>query len=254
MQDSSTAPTTAEEISDEGARLAAGLREAGIPAKLLGGVGVWLRSPSVRQGPLARTYGDLDLAAASSARAGITRFLEEHGYTPDRRFNALHGASRLIFVDAPRGRRVDVIVDRFAMCHSIDLRGRLSTPEDTIPLADLLLTKLQIVELNEKDLGDILGLLADHAVGTGPDEIDPRRIAELTRGDWGLEHTIRRTLAQVRERAAWPGLSPEAVDAIRARVDELVSVLDTTPKTARWKMRDRVGERVRWYELPEEVR
>jgi hypothetical protein len=252
MQDSST--RIADDICAEGTRLARGLREANLPARLVGGVAVWLRSPSVREDPLKRNYGDLDLAAASSARSSLTKFLEQEGYTPDKRFNALHGASRLIFVDGARSRRIDVILDRFSMCHTIDLRGRMAGDEDTIPLADLLLTKLQIFELNEKDLRDILALLADHAIGPAPDEIDPKRIADLTRGDWGLEHTVRRTLDQVRERAGWPGLDSQTVHVIRTRVDEITHVLDTTPKSARWKMRDRVGERIRWYELPEEVR
>lgn len=253
MQQPSETLKMQEDICLEGARLAHAFQVSGQLARLLGGVAVWIRCPSAREEPLKRLYGDLDLAALSSSRAALTRFLEDYGYTPDKRFNALHGASRLMFVDEKRQRRIDVILDRFAMCHSIDLHGRLAGQESTLPLVDLLLTKLQVFQLNEKDLLDILALLADHPLGKGANEIDTGRVEMVTRGDWGLEHTIRRTLETAHGRANWPGLPPATIHSIRERIDGIVSVLDASSKTARWKMRDRIGERVRWYELPEEV-
>lgn len=254
MQDSTARETSPDETAVEGQRVARALRATGLPARLLGGVAVWIRSPSMRVAPLRRTYGDFDLVVPSSARSALTRFLVDQGYEPDRRFNALHGASRLIFADPRNGRRIDVIIDRFAMCHTIDLRDQVTIESETIPLADLLVTKLQIVELNEKDLRDSLALLADHDIGEAPDEISPSRIQELTRDDWGLERTMRGTLEKIRERAASLGLPPETLAIIRGRVDRILASLDAAPKSMRWKMRARIGERVRWYELPEEVR
>lgn len=253
MQKARPEHPTEDDICAEGERLAHAAIEAGVPLALIGGVAIWLRSPSMHGPPLQRSYNDLDIAITSSGQAAVKRFLEEQGYTPDRKFNALHGASRLIYVDAARGRHLDVIKDRFVMCHTLDLRRRIEPGMATLPLADLLLTKLQIVELNEKDLRDILGLLADHAVGPGQEEIDPDRIVAVTRDDWGLDHTIRRTLGVARERADWPGLPDGTAARIRQRIDGLLGLIDQSPKGMRWKMRARVGERVRWYELPEEA-
>jgi hypothetical protein len=238
-----TLPGTAE----EGVRLAGAARGAGLALALLGGVAVWARCPSARVPPLARPYGDADLAGRSRDRREITAFMEAEGYEPDRMFNALHGASRLNFQDPVRDRPLDVLLDRFTMCHALDLRDRLDDPALTLPLGDLLLTKLQVVTLNEKDLRDILALLADH-------EVDTERVLAITHADWGFEHTIHRTLATVRERAGEFGLPADTVARIVARADALGAALEAAPKSARWRMRARVGERARWYEEPEEAR
>jgi hypothetical protein len=238
---------TLADVAEEGRRLAERARTAGLALRLLGGVAVWLRCPSARRPPLARAYADADFAGRARDRREIAAFLEAEGYVPDKLFNALHGATRLNFSDPVRERPVDVLLDRFAMCHELDLRIDQRDGELTIPLADLLLTKLQVVRLNDKDARDILALLTDHALG--PDAIDLERILDVTRADWGFEHTIHGTLATVRARADELGLEPA-----RARAEELAAALNSAPKAARWRMRARVGERVRWYEEPEEAR
>jgi hypothetical protein len=243
---------TLERIPDEGERVAVAAREAGLSLVLLGGVVVWLRCPSAREAPLAREYGDADFIGHARDRKAITAFLEGEGYEPDRMFNALHGASRLNFHDPERDRPVDVLLDRFAMCHELDLADRVDGGELTLPLADLLLTKLQVVRLNDKDALDLFAMLGDHAFG--PDDIDLDRILAVTRGDWGFEHTIHGTLRTLRERLPGLGLPEDARERIAARADELDAALAAAPKSTRWRMRARVGERVRWYEDPEEAR
>ena len=125
----------AADIRDEAARLGGLMLAAGIPARLMGGLAIWLRSPSVRQGPFARSYADLDFVGGDQGRdPGSRRFLLEQGYLPDQFFNALHGATRLYF-QAPDARwSVDVVVDELAMSHKLDLRGRLDGPASTIAL------------------------------------------------------------------------------------------------------------------------
>src|SRR5690242_7010796 len=115
----------------------------------MGGVAVWLRCPSIRLPMLTRVPGDVDFVGLSRATPAIKEFFDGQGYQADRMFNALHGAHRLNFADESRDRPVDVILDRFRMCHTIDLRDRLTLEPLTIPATDLLLTKLQVVELNE---------------------------------------------------------------------------------------------------------
>ena len=229
--------------------------DAGIPLRLFGGVATWYRCSSAQNGSLRRSYADIDFVTLGRATKTVSQFLETQGYEPDRLFNALHSASRMTFIDAARHRPVDVIVDRFQMCHTIDLRDRFEPGELTVPLTDLLLMKLQVVELNDKDLRDLLAILADHPVDTGgPDVIDVERIRDLTRNDWGFEHTIRGTLDHLRRVVERYGLPESAEATIQQRIDALAAALASAPKTIGWRLRAQVGERLRWFELPEEPR
>jgi hypothetical protein len=242
----------AEDVAEIGRTLAQEAEAAGLRLCLIGGVAVWVRCPSARAAPLARRYGDIDFVARARDRKEIVAFLEARGFAPDRMFNALHGASRLNFADAERDLPVDVLLDRFAMAHALDLRDRLDASPPTLPLADLLLTKLQVVSLNAKDLRDICALLLDHELG--PEAIDVGRILEVTRADWGFEHTIHRTIASLGERIGDFGLDAAASERILGRARAIGAALDAAPKSAKWRMRARIGERARWYEEPEEAR
>jgi hypothetical protein len=235
------------DVTDEGMRLAAAAAEQDVPIRIMGGVAVFARCPSAVIPQLARSYGDVDFLGLSKARGQITDFFEANGYVGDKMFNALHGAQRLNFMDPVRGRPLDLIFDRFAMCHTIDLRDRLLLEPVTIPLADLLLTKLQVVELTDKDVRDLLVLLADH-------EHDLGRLQEVLGDDWGFEHTCRINLARVLDAAPNYGLPADFVDAVRGHATAIVEALDVGKKSLRWRARGAIGERVRWYEVPEEGR
>jgi hypothetical protein len=249
------AQATLPSNSEVGIRLATDARDAGLPLKLFGGVAVWVQCPSARRPPLARECADVDFATLSASTSDVTRFFESRDYVPDKLFNALHSASRMTFSDRATGRPVDVIVDRFIQCHTIDLRPSLRSNELTIPITDLLVTKLQIVQLNDKDLRDLCALLADHPVVVDmPEAIDPRRLVGLTSGDWGLEHTIRRTLDRLSEAPARFGLTSVVAQTVRERIADVLRVLDAAPKSIGWRLRAQIGERLRWYEVPEESR
>ena len=250
----SDSPQTLETVAEEGVRLASAARDEELSLRLLGGVAVWCHCPSAREQPLARAYGDADFVGRAGDRKRITAFMEEHGYEADKMFNALHGASRLNFHDPARDRPVDVLLDRFAMAHELDLRDSVSPDGLTISLADLLMTKLQVVSINEKDVRDLLALLVDHGLGNHGDDIDVGRLLEATRNDWGLEHTMHRSLLTLGEMAGGFGLPEGQVQTVQARIAELIAALDSAPKGTKWKMRARVGERVKWYEEPEEAR
>ena len=244
-----------DDIRAEAARLSDLAVAAGLRLRLMGGMAVYLTSPTVRRPPYERSYGDFDFAvAAGDARAAIG-FFESAGYVAERMFNAIHGAQRLNF-QHPGGRwPIDVVVDEVRMSHRIDLRGRLGGPGATLPLADLLLTKLQIWEINAKDLGDIVCLLADHTIADRetPEVIDRRRVLGLTTSDWGLCHTIERNLRRAAEEASRrPPTEP--VHDPATQVEALLTAIGDAPKSLGWQARARIGERVRWYETPEEVR
>ena len=246
------------DIRAEAGRLTASVVAAGLRMRLMGGMAVWLTSPSVRQAPFARAYLDLDFAASSADRKRIVPFFEAEGYVPERLFNAIHGAQRLNFAH-PSGRwTVDLIYDELRMSHRIDLRGRLGLPGPTLDLADLLMTKLQIWEINDKDLRDAACLLADHPLSSGggsPDvgSVDLDRVVELVSSDWGLCHTVERNLRRIESHAGgWP--MPDGTFAPAGQAGVLLERIAAAPKSRAWRARARVGERVRWYETPEEVR
>lgn len=243
--------TLADPIA-EGARIAEAAAELGVPLRLLGGVAVALSCPSSGQPPLRRQYGDIDFATSSTARKEVTRLLEELGYVPDREFNTLYGHRRLYFADSHNQRQVDVFVDEANLCHHVDFRSRLEVVPLTLALADLALMKLQVVETNEKDFLDLCAIFADHELTDDDVGINYKYVADLCAADWGLW----RTVGLVSERTEGFALKLqdfEGADRVSDRLQRLRSKLDTVPKSRRWKLRSRVGDRKRWYEIPEEV-
>jgi hypothetical protein len=172
------------------------------------------------------------------------------GYEPHVGFNAMNGKERLLFYDNPNGRQVDVFVSSFRMCHEIPLEKRLPVDDDTVPLAELLLTKLQIIELNEKDVRDTVALLLEHEVTDDDAGVNASHVAELCADDWGLWRTISHNLATLRDRLDAYDVDREAVSS---RVSAILDRIEAAPKSRSWRMRAKIGERKRWYELPEEV-
>jgi hypothetical protein len=239
----------------EAQRIIEAAEAAGLTLRLLGGLAICHHSPSASQHPLTRAYPDLDFALGEKRNDRAESLLTELGYEAHRAFNLLNGDHRMLFSDPVHERQIDVFVGGFRMCHTIPLLERLPLEPITIPLAELLLTKLQIVELNEKDLRDIAALLLDHPLGEGDVEtINLGRTAELCAGDWGLWKTVGLSLDRAEQHVQAFSLEPQALATIRERVRALRRALDEAPKSLRWKLRARVGERVTWYELPEEVR
>ena len=223
-----------------------------LPLRLLGGLAIVVSLPG--EPLLPRPYNDIDFITARGAGPTAAKLFEGLGYDGDRQFNGLHGHRRLLFYDTANERRVDVFVGRFEMCHSWPLEGRLGVTEKTIPLADLLLTKLQIFAINEKDQRDIVSILHGHKLAdSDADGINSAYLAELCAADWGLWRTV--TFNIERARAALPrfGLQPHDEAIVTARLDDLRKRIDSEPKSMKWKLRARVGERMQWYEEPEET-
>lgn len=241
-------------ILDEARRLATLADAAGVRARLLGGCGVALHAHREIPAPMRRTYGDLDYVVGRAFGPAFRRLLESSGYEPNVRFNALHGHRRLLHYDPRHERQIDTFVGDFAMCHALDLRDRLPAEGLSLSPADLLLTKLQIVEVNDKDLTDVLVLLGDHAVGPGSEGVDPTRLAALVGHDWGWYTTLSGNLEKLQERnRTIPGIEPDHRSQLADRIAELRAVVDGAPRSVRWRVRATVGRRMPWYELPEEV-
>lgn len=237
----------------EGQRIAGAASDRSILLRVAGGVGVALRCPSASTSPLNRQYADVDLVGLSKEREVTERLFVDLGYEPDTAFNALHGARRLFFWDRTNERQLDVFLDTVEMCHKLQLTDRLAVDQVTLPIADLLLMKLQIFETNEKDMLDIIALFADQELADDDTGINVRYIEQLTGSDWGLW----RTITMVAEKTDHFSRSVEGLthrSVVHARIAGLLGRLQASEKSRRWKMRARIGEKVRWYELPEEVR
>jgi hypothetical protein len=244
---------TATEQASEAARIVSAATEAGADVRLLGGLAVCVHGHGALPATLERSYEDIDLLAARGAQQAIERAMGGLGYQADVHFNAAHGDRRLLFLHPETASHVDFFVGRFELCHTIPFDDRLTVDQVTVPLAELLLTKLQIVQLNEKDCRDILALLYDHEVGAGDGElVNADRVAELCAGDWGLWRTCTQNLTKAIAAVDRYDLRPDECERLRLRLRQLEERIEATPKSRKWKLRARVGERVRWYEEPEE--
>jgi hypothetical protein len=240
------------DVIAEAERVASAAREGRIPVKLVGGAAVNLHSASARRAPLKRKYGDLDFVASAKARPAVQKLFELLGYQGDPRFNLLNGHQRLLYLDTANGRQVDIFIDRMRMCHVIELAGRLGHDGPTLTPADLLLSKLQVYEVNMKDLVDTVALLLDHPIADHDDDaINAAYLARLTAEDWGLHRTLQLNTERVRGAA-----KDLAVDGARVneRLDAIWERINAQSKSVKWRLRARVGDRMSWYELPEEVR
>jgi hypothetical protein len=257
IQPGHSADAAAADPLPEAIALAEGAAEAGVGLKLLGGLAVRVLCPGLP--PRLRPGQAIDFACLSKGRKDTAAYLERSGCEPDRRFNNLNGDRQMYFT-APSGRPIDVMVDRLTMCHVLDFRPSFRSLPLTLDAVDILLSKLQIVELNQKDVRDILHLLSGLPVGAPAGRqagvhIDTDRFGKLLASDWGWWRTVTGNLDKLPEHAQGnPELLPAGAphDPV-AQAGHLADVARTVPKGVKWKMRANVGDRVRWYELPEEV-
>lgn len=237
----------------EATRLLADVARRGDVGRWIGGVAVALRCESARaRGPFARDYSDLDMVTSRSSATGLAAVLSEHGYVPVRNFNALHGRTRMLFVRED-GAHADVFIDTFSMCHRLELAQRLSIHEETVSLADLLLTKLQVAKINHKDVTDALALLVDHELSSDESGINISYIAEILAKDWGWWRTMTANLEAIRTRLPRMQLPPLHAEISGSRLAQLSREIELRPKSMRWRMRARMGDRIPWREDPEEV-
>lgn len=236
------------EIIDSAKAVVDGARAQGLNIRLLGGIAVAIHCPeSANPG---RSYRDIDAYIAAKTQTAISKYLVHTGYVADKEFNLLNGDTRLLFHDPVHQRQLDIFVGEFSMCHRIPLS--LDAHPYTVAVAELLLTKLQIIKLNPKDAHDGCALLRYLKLGTSPAHAATRqRLAQLCGNDWGLWRTLTLNL----ERCVQYTVThcPEFTADVTAESVALRTMLDSAPKSLAFKMRAAVGEKVKWYEEPEEV-
>ncbi len=259
---------TLEDPLAEALRIVDAAEQRGLLLRLMGGMAVRAHAPDWTHRTRRREV-DLDFATRSKDRAAVMQLLEREGYTPDKRHNAMFGREQAYFVDEARSRPVDLLVDKLQMCHKLDFSDRLAASKPTLPVADLLLSKLQIVKINKKDVLDALVLLAEHPLGpddgaadssAGIGAISLPRILSFTSNDWGWWRTATGNLEKLQQFLDTDfvvgdldvGARAVRYDA-KSQVAALRAAIDAAPKSTRWKLRARVGERQAWYQEPEEV-
>jgi hypothetical protein len=251
---SGEAPRPVEELVAHADELEADVAAAGGTLRLMGGVAVRLRATDLGGiDPSRRVYHDIDLVGRLRDVRLIDGAFLRIGYEPDRAINTQFGTMRRVY-HHPDGFHADLFFEKLEFCHTIELNGRLGLVPRTTSPTDLLLQKLQIVERNEKDLIDVAWLLLNHALGTGdPAQLELDYLAHLTGNDWGLHTTAGDFLADAAARLDSLGLEPDAAARVGGAIERVQTAMNEAPKSMRWRARDRVGRRVRWYRTVEEV-
>jgi len=233
----------AHEIVEEGQKRGATLR-------LLGAVAFHIHCPEFHgfQAKANRLFTDLDFAAYFRDNASIRYLFTDMHFQEDREVAVVYARDRLVFNDLNSTLHFDIFFDKLDFCHPIPWAGRLEVDSPTIPLAELLLEKMQIVKINEKDVIDTVMLVREHAIDTGDSEtINGARIARMCARDWGLWRTVTMNLRKVVDLSkgyAWLEATDRRV--VEDRVGELLDVIEREPKSAAWKARNLVGDRVQW--------
>ena len=236
---------------DEGLRVVEAAEDRDLTVRTIGGTAIWTHSETMHEEPFERGDRDVDFVATREDKQDVIDLMDDLGYEPNKRFNTMH-RFQLEFQDPVNDRKADFIVDKFRFSHSWSLRDRLEEDYPTVPVEDLLLSKLQIAEISDRDVRDIVSMLNDHAIDPNGDvdAVDPSYVAGRCRGDWGLYKTTTMNLERVESYVAEADL-PVDDGTLGDRIDRLRGRIEEEPKTLRWRLRSLIGERKQWYRRPE---
>lgn len=253
MDSNGRARRPAHDVVAEASSILAAAERQQLPLRAIGGVAIRLRSAETMHPAFARGFHDIDFVTSRKASGHLDDLFESLGYGSDTAFNTVNSGYRAVYLDHVNERQVDVFVESFEMCHDIPLSKRMLEDPMTIPLAELLLTKLQIFEINEKDQRDICALLFYHRIAEEDgDAINCRTVAQLCAADWGLWRTTQLNVDRLRAAVTGFDLSSRDSAVILDRLATLCQRIESEPKTRRWKLRERIGDRRKWYRQPEE--
>jgi hypothetical protein len=239
---------------DEALRLVRKAEERGVQLRILGSVAYRLHSPQNVHlfTEMERELTDVDFAAYRQQSHAIRDFMVAEGYKAnDGMFVGTEGA-RHMYQHPEWPLHVDVFTDELHYCHRIPFKGRLELDSPTISTTDLLLEKMQIVEINLKDLKDTMVLMLEHPVGdreAGRENIDCEYITGIMASDWGFYHTFTTNLRKVIEfMPQFPAVNGNEAGVIKDRIGSLLAKIEAAPKTMKWKLRSKIGTRARWYQ------
>jgi hypothetical protein len=239
------------EFIEEAIRLQDEAERSGIQLRLLGALAFRLQCPknASKFEALERRISDIDFAASSHQRDEILTFFKDQGYLVDENVLYTGGGYRYIFENPDNHNHIDIFFDRLEMSHTIPFQDRLAIEGRTISLADMLLEKMQIVEINRKDFKDAAVLLLEHEVGTEDRTINIEYISGIMRDDWGFFHTFTVNLAKLRDALPqFESFTNEERAIVEGRIAEMLERVNAAEKSTKWKLRARIGTRLRWYQ------
>lgn len=246
-----------ERFENEVRRIVEAGNAAGVTLRLLGSLAFQFHCPEFGflQEKMGRAYTDIDFAGYGREAKNVRALMAGLGYSEDKEVWVVSEGGRAIFNHTALDLHVDVFYEKLDFCHVIPWAGRLEQDSPTIPLAELLLEKMQIVQINEKDVIDTIMLLLEHPLGESDREtINMKRVAKLCSEEWGLWRTATMNLNKVRQLAAgYPQLSDKQKTDVAVQVEGAIAHIEAAPKSMAWRMRARVGDRVKWYKDVDEV-
>jgi len=246
-----------EKFENELERILEASREAGLMLRVIGSLAFQMHCPKhgYLQEAMGRAYTDIDFAAYRKQTKEIKALMSGLGYVENREVFVVSEGDRSIFDDFDTGLYVDVFYDKLDFCHVIHWTGRLEVDAPTIPLAEMLLEKMQIVQICEKDIIDTIMLLMEHPLGDSDTEtINMGRVARLCANNWGLWRTTTMNLDKVSKMAqGYPQLTDEQKTHVSSQVEAALARIEVEPKPLSWRLRARVGDRIKWYKDVDEV-
>jgi len=265
-----------EEFIRESIDIVKKAQDNGLVLRILGGVAVYIHTMDKpenlkiyerlrRFGEGNPTFTDLDLIGYSKQISKVEKFFERKlGFKPDFYINRIIGQRRLLFYHPKDYYHVDIFFDKLEFCHDVVFgskpgKGRLELDFPTVSPADIVLEKLQIHEINLKDVIDLIVLFAFHEVKDTyeRDVIDGGYIASILCDDWGFWYDAVTNLNKVKllaEKFHNEGkLLDHEYNAVINNIDKLNRIIEETPKTKRWQKRAKMGTRKKWWRDVEEV-
>lgn len=246
-----------DKFENELTRILQASDEAGNILRVIGSLAFQMHCPQFGylQAAMGRAYTDIDFGAYSRQAKNITEMMIKLGYEDNREVYIASEGERAIFDKPGTGLHVDIFYEKLDFCHAIYWKDRLEVDSPTIPLTELLLEKMQIVQINEKDVIDTIMLLIEHPLGDVDKEtINIKLAAQLCAKEWGLWRTTTMNLDKVKQLAqSYSQLTPEQKIKVTTQVDQILARLNDEPKSMAWRIRDRVGDRVKWYKDVDEV-
>jgi hypothetical protein len=239
------------EFEAEGDRLLDAAERGGVVLRLLGALAFKKRCPrySRLQDALNRRYTDIDFAAYGKQVKGIRALMTREGYVEDEMTYVESEGSRMVLHHPGTDLHLDVFLDKLDFCHTIEWNGRLESDSATIPMAEMLMQKMQIVEINEKDIIDTIMLLLEHDLGESDDDrVNIGLVARICARDWGWWRTLTMNLRKVEQMAeSYVQLDDDEKARVSAKVEEALHRIEEEPKALAWRIRGKVGDRKKWY-------
>jgi hypothetical protein len=225
--------------------------------RLTGGIAIRFRCERNNElfDRLGRKYPDIDMVCLSKDVGKAKEYFKNRNYELNQAVYIYSEGKRLIFENHSSTTKIEIFVDELNFCHLIDLKGRLDIDYPTISLSDLLLSKMQIVKIAEKDLIDLTILILEHDLSDkeGKNTINITYIASLLSADWGFYFTFTRNIKNLLLYIDKSLAEKNQVEIIVGKLDVLSTAISQSNKKIGWKLRACIGDKLKWYQDVSEI-